>query len=463
MQKFVSKYAAAAHLALLAVAPLFLFPFFPDGTVAVVQLWTACLAAVWVVMEPSRRRGEMPHAARSRVARAIFTDPFFWFLIVAVLFCLIRYLNDGIAMTYNAEEQHWSLSPPTMPLLPGSVEGAALLPFSGAVSVTVLVMGARHALGRSARLAFFAAAGVFSGLAATMSAFLLMYGYAPVVKLAACGYQTPSFLGAAYGVLLLGGGVGLFACAEMKWRQIEPLVALGSVCTAVAVVLFSPPATIAVFAAAFLLQIVLSFALKGRYLDGSGSLRCALGVLCMTAAAGAVLVFSGPDSPVGMKRAAFQSLSVFPETFMEMRAALSRIAFDVWTEGPWLGSGLGSFPLDIRFKATPQEWAVIPPSQTAVPSGWWFLIAERGIVGAMLFSVALGFLLWTYCLRIVRSFGYFRWQPANTLLPVLLAALIALSFVDHSFMRADVLPLLAVFLALSASSFPPRRKEAPGA
>lgn len=404
----------------------------------------------------------MPHAARVRVARAIFTDPFFWFLVVAVLFSLIRHLNDGIAMTYNAEEQHWSLCPPVMPLLPGSVERAGLLPLSGVVSAMVLAMGARHALGRSARLAFFAAASVFSGLAATLSAFLLTYGYAPVVQLAACGYQAPSFLGVAYGVLLLGGVVGLFACAEMKWRQIELLVALGGVSTAVAFVLFSPPATVAVFAAAFLLQVVLSFSLKGRYLDGSGSLRCALGVLCMTAAAGAVLVLSEPSSPVGMKRSAFLSLSVFPEKFMEMRAALSRIAFDVWTEGPWLGSGLGSFSLDIRFKATPQEWALIPPLQTAVPSGWWFVIAERGIIGAMLFAVGLGFLLWTYCSRVIRSFGHFRWQPANTLLLILLAALIALSFVDYSFMRADVLPLLAVFLALSASTFPPRRREAPG-
>jgi hypothetical protein len=463
VQKFVSKYAAAAHLALLAVAPLFLFPFFSDGTVAVVQIWASGVAAVWVLMEPSRRRGEMAHAARLRVAHAVFTDPFFWFLAAAVLFSWVRHVNGGIAMSYNAEEMKWSLSAPTMPLLPGSVTGTGLLPFSGVVSALVLLMGARHALGRSARLAFFAAASVFAGLAAAMSAFLLSYGYAPIVKLAACGYQTPSFPGAAYGILLLGAVAAVFACAEMKWRQVEPLVGLGAVCTAIAFILFSPPATIAVVTAAFALQVVLSFALKGRYLDGSGSLRCALTVLCMGAAAGSLLFLAAPASAVGVKREAFLALSVFPEKFMEMRAALSQIALDVWKEGPWLGSGLGSFPFDIRFKATAQVWALIPPSQTAVPSGWWFLIAERGIVGAVLLAVALGFLLWTYFSRMVRSFGHFRWQPANTLLPVLLAAFTALSFVDYSFLRADTLPLLAVFLALSANTFPLRRKEMPGA
>jgi hypothetical protein len=58
----------------------------------------------------------------------------------------------------------------------------------------------------------------------------------------------------------------------------------------------------------------------------------------------------------------------------------------------------------------------------------------------------------------IRSFGDFRWQPMNLLLPVLLPALTALAFVECSFMRADVLPALAAFLALSASSFPSRRK-----
>lgn len=459
MQKFVSKYATAAHLALLAVAPLFLFPFFPAEKIAVVTLWLSAITAVWIVMEPSRRRREMPHDARIRVARTILKDPFFWFSVFVSLFGAVRFLNDGISLAYDAEMTQWTLRPARLPILPGSVAGFGFPLFAACVAGTVLLAGVRHALGRKARLAFFVSLTVLAGMASTVSAFALLYGNAMIIEYARCGYLSPSYAGLAYGLLLLSGVVAIFGCAEMKWRQAEPLTGLGAICTSVGFLIFASPAVIAVISALFVLLIVLSFSLRGRLMEGSGAFRCALGIFCVFLAAGAFLFLAAPDSPVGGKRLAFMALRFFPEDFTTVRETLSRIAFEVWKEGPWLGSGLGSFPFDIRFKATSADWAVLDPTQRFVPNGWWLLIAERGVIGASLFVVAFGFLLWTYCSRMIRVIRDFRWQPMNCLFPLILAGGVAVTFVECSFMRADTTPLLLALSAISASAFPPRRER----
>lgn len=82
MQTLITKYGLAAHLALLTVAPLFLFPFCGEGTITVVMLWLSGLAFIWILMEPSVLAGEVLHDARNRVSANMFRDPlsgFRWF------------------------------------------------------------------------------------------------------------------------------------------------------------------------------------------------------------------------------------------------------------------------------------------------------------------------------------------------------------------------------------------------
>ena len=67
MHQFLAKYGLAAHLALLAVAPLFLFPFSAESSVAVTLLWLTLLAVVWCFLVPSVRGGERLYDARLRV------------------------------------------------------------------------------------------------------------------------------------------------------------------------------------------------------------------------------------------------------------------------------------------------------------------------------------------------------------------------------------------------------------
>ena len=103
MQKFVSKYALAAHLSLLTAAPLLMSPFFPKQVVAQVLLWLSLVCATWVLMCPSIRPDELAHDARRRVLVDVLRDPLFWTSLGLVAFSALRWLNGGIEMVYDAE------------------------------------------------------------------------------------------------------------------------------------------------------------------------------------------------------------------------------------------------------------------------------------------------------------------------------------------------------------------------
>ena len=130
MQRLISKYALAAHLSILATAPLFLFPFFGDAEVAKVLLWLSLSAFVWMVMEPSRREGERMHDARRRFSREFLKDPLMWFSALWCVIAVARWCNSGVSMAYDAELSAWSLKAPAMMFFPGSAEACGLLPFA---------------------------------------------------------------------------------------------------------------------------------------------------------------------------------------------------------------------------------------------------------------------------------------------------------------------------------------------
>ena len=453
MQKFLADYATAAHLALMAVAPLVLYPFCSPDTVASVLLWLSLISAAWVVMAPACRPGEMPHKARARISSEMLRDPLMWFLLVAVAFAGLRALNGGIALVYDAESMTWSINPPDVEILPGSVSGAGFLPFAACVSLFVILQGARHSLNAEGAIAFFTASSAIAGISAILAAMALSYGNASVEEMVSCSYVSPSFAGTAYGIYALMGLVALFGCIGEGWRRAEPFAVLGLVCSSVGLALFSPPATFTVFVSAFAVITLISFPLmKGRF-AGSASLRCILAIIMAVGAVVLLSMFDGNFSAFGEKRDALLDLRFFPEGFGSARDALSSIALKSWKENPWLGSGLGSFPIDIRFIASQSDWTVISPGQTASVNGWWQILAERGVVGALVLIVAAGFLAWTYFNRLVKSFGRGIWHPACVLGPFVAVALIALAFVDSSLLRSDVLLPTAAVLALSAVSF----------
>ena len=471
MQKAISKYGLAAHLALLAVAPLFLFPFCGGVWTARVLLWLSLLAFVWMLVEPSRRQSEMLHDARFRVFRSVSRDPLFWFSLFLALVAFVRWLNGGVAMAYDAENSVWSLRAPAIPFLPGSVSESGYLPFAATLAVAVMMQGCRHALGKSARGAFLFMASFLAGTASIAAIVSAACGHAGALAASACANSDATFVGNAFGLHLAGAMVALVVSFERKWKSAMPLliVAIGG-CGA-GLYAFAPDYVVIVYALAAVLALGLSLMYASRKVGGLVVPKC-LAILLISAAAGVLFAMWVVPASVRAARFAFLSqegASLLPDGFIAARDSLSAIAASVWKEHPWLGTGLGSFALDIRFNATPGDWSLFPSSQAGALNGWWQMFAERGIAGVILFASPLLFLVWTYALRAyeaVRKAVSSR-RPAELMAlhavcwigPLAIAATAVCGFIDHSFWRPETMMAAAAMFALSGSALPAVAKK----
>lgn len=455
MQKLITKYGLAAHLAILAVAPLFLFPFCQERTIAEVLLWLSGLGAIWVLMEPSVLADEMPHDARRRVFRCIVRDPLFWVTLIITVVVGVRALNGGIALQYDAETAVWRMGSAYMPLVPGVVGAAGDLPFAAMVALTVLLQGARHAMGKSSRLSFVLVSSALAGMAAVVTLVGSALGEAHPAACLKNSLASPCFAAMSYGVYFMGGTVALVAAFERKWNRAIPLLSFSIGGSALGLFCCAPAGIVAVFALADLPILCYSFFYAHRVLRSAGEFKCMVVFgLALTLAVVAVMsVFSQKE--IAARLAPYLSGDFLPEEFMKLRGVLSGLASQVWKAQPWLGSGLGSFGIDVRLLATEADWAIVPHGQSCVPNGWWQLLAERGIVGAVTVALPVGLLLFSYVRGIVRGIAARDLPHPMCLVGFMaLAGVAAGAFVDASFLRPELILAFGAMMAVSGNSFP---------
>jgi hypothetical protein len=465
VQAFISKYGLAAHLAILAVAPLFLLPFCGEVWIGRTILWLSLTAALWILLEPSRRRDEMLHDARERVAVSIARDPLFWLMLLVVAVSSVRWANSGVAMAYDAENAVWLIKPPEFRFLPGGTDGSGFLPFACAVALTVLVQGCRHALGKSARIGFLFISSALAGLASFIAVVAMTaFGHDELHKAVACDFRSASFVGVAFGVYFVAATAALVGAFELKWNKAIPLVFLSIGGCGLGLFAFAPAYATAFFSAAAILALVPGLA----YIAQKAGKTAAPKVLVFFGIAVTIGTFATvwlmPKEVLVGRAGAFSGAGFFSEDFAAQREVLTQIAQGVWKNHPWLGTGLDSFPLDIRFNASESDWDLLPSGQAGALNGWWQLLAERGIVGLAFLVIPVLFLLWTWGFRLT---GVIRKDVVHrhlrTLLSVhptcltgilALAAAAACGFIDHSFETPAVLMAVGSVLALSGSALP---------
>ena len=429
-------------------------------------LWLSLQCCLWILLEPSRRQGEMLHDARYRVFVSVFRDPLFWFSLFLIAIAFIRWHNGGVGMSYDAENSVWSLSQPSLPFLPGSLTGNGYLPFVAVVAVSVLVQGVRHALGKSARGCFLFIASTLAGFAAVIATVSAAFGYGGALAAAECKMTDATFAGNGFGLHLVGAMVAIVVAFDRKWKRAMPLMIVAVGGCGVGLYVFSPDFVIIVYAAAAVLALAFSLVYAQRKVGGLVAPKC-LAILLIAAAAGAVLTMGVVPASVKDARFAFllqEEGKLLSDAFMAARESLSSIAFAVFKEHSWLGTGLGSFGLDIRFQAKDADWALFSSAQQGALNGWWQMIAERGISGVIFFVSPLFFLLWTYVLRAVEAVrrlfvagrlgDVMAFQPTCALGPIVLAAAASCGFIDHSFWRPETMMAVATMFAMSGSSFP---------
>jgi len=453
VQLFITKYCLAAHLAILAVAPLFLSPYAVG--------WIAAIAAAWMFMEPSRVNDELPHDARLRVARAVWGDPLFWTSVVVAAVSLVRWLNGGIAQAYDAELAKWYIAESAAPMLPGSAAGAGAREFAGAVAFAVVAQGCRHALGKLARFAFLFMASSLAGLSAAVIAALHASG-AGIAAVTSCvefSLENPVFTGSVFGAHLVAGTVSLVVAFERKWRWTVPISLLAVGGNAAGLFLCAPAWTVALFAAAWAVAFLYSFSYSIKALSGAGEFKFMVIAGMSLAFAAFLSMFALPESSLMDRLSPFMTGDFFPKGYGAMRSELSRIAIAAWKGHPWLGTGLASFPLDLKF-AQNVEWGLLLPFHSSALNGYLQLLAERGVLGALAFAVPLGLLLWSFFSRLWRGFRARRLpHPACWVGLLVLLSVAVEAAVEPAFAEPGMYVALSAFLAVSSNSFPKENQD----
>lgn len=449
----------AAHLALLAVSPLFLFPFFAPGVVAEVVLWLCAFALAWVFMEPSRHHDEMLHDARERVAASVMRDPLFWVMALVTILAALRWINNGVEPAFDTENMRWHLREPLFVALPCAATGFGKFEFAITLSAWIILMGVRHSLGKLARLSFITTSAFLAGIAAVIVIAVAAFGNQAALEAAKALLKSPSFVGPVFGVYALAAVVSLAGAIEAKWRRFGWIPALAIGGTFAGAFVFSPVASVLLMAAAALLTAFICMGWLGSVSRVVNVMRFFAIMFIGIALAVVLVVCAAPDAIVEPRIAEIKALALFPKKYFDIRETLSNVALRTWEDAKWLGSGLGTFPAQMRFVATKADWRVIGFARSSAFSAWWTLIAERGIIGAMTFSIPLGFLFFTFFRRLPGVIARRFFLPGCWLGLVVLAVAVTENFFDVSFLRPEALLAVAAFMAISGGSLPPLKKQ----
>ena len=446
MQKLIGKYGLAAHLALVVVAPLFFTP--------TAVLWLSALAVIWFLQEPSRIGFEQLHDARRRIMSSLWKDAVFWVFFALTVVAGIRFANDGVALAYNAEEVSWAVAPPKCQFLPGSADAAGYPFFAGVFAVFVVVTACRHALGRSARFAFFLVASFLSAVGAWTMLALLYCGNAWAVGLTELSMLNPVFIGSVFGIHLVGGVMALFFTFERRWFRAMPFAILAVGGNAAGLFVFASPISHCLFGAAAILIFLYAFVYARKMLPSHAEFKYMVLFGLSLTLAGMAVVGVLDDSVLEARIAPYMTGDFFLKDFMSLRATLSSISAEIWKANPWFGGGLGSFAMELGFYAPKELWSVIPSMQSAPLNGYWLLLAERGIVGAFLLAVPvlllLGFYVRGLVVGVVRAFP----SPAAWAGLLVCFAAIGDAFFFTTMLSPGLSAAVAAYLSVSTNAFP---------
>lgn len=455
MQDFLAKFGLAAHLALVAVAPLFLFPFFGASDCAGVLFALSLFAAFWVLFSPTRLKGEQSYEARARVVQDIVRDPLFWVLSVIALYAAAGWLNTGVCMEYDAEKTVWRQTAASVPFLPGSVSGRGSLPAAGALALLVLVTGVRQALGRSARAIFLYCVTLCSGVAALVDLAAWSAGAAGAERAVLCAWTTSSYAGSGFALSFLSGLASLELAFEegMRKRIFLNAFALGA---CAAGFFFFTPLEVALLYLLAAVVLILFAAVRLAVVRKANDAFKYLSVLLLASLVPVLsIVGLASEDLLAARGGLFARDGFFPENWLEIRGILDNLARAAWESAPWFGTGAGSFALDLRFGATPADWAVLPADQATALNGWWQILAETGVLGLLCMLLTPAFLLFTWVHRLCASFAKGRIAVLAAVLGVLAIALVwAEAFATASLARPEVNILACALLAVAGKAFP---------
>lgn len=467
----ISKYGLATHLALAAALPAALAQFVSGSMLSVAMLWVSLSAVLWMLIEPSVLSGETVSGARARVCSHVIRDPLAWFLLIAVLFSLARWLNNGVRLAFDAETSVWAVKAATVSFLPASAGDAGLFHLALTVSMSVVMLGVKHTLGRNARLWFGIATGAIAAIGAVAAAVYVFLSIEPFRSAALSDFGAPSFYGSLYALFLpmtVACGIQAEECKMTKTRLVLAWAVAGN---GLGAYLFLPGLLGVVYLSATAIIAALALAiLKIRSGAASAARAAAMLVFGLILAVFAAILPSFEE----IQKAKAQGLEVekaFPPALADRNGVLFRLAKAIWLEHPWSGVGVGAFGLQAPFVAGKEDWAVLPPKPSIGPNGYMTLVAERGIVGSGLWLIGFALLLQFWFARLIGSFAWQKLQdegrswilnvpPVVWTGPLVLILFLADAFFSSGFPLTALPACVTAALPLAAASFPKVKRSA---
>ncbi len=466
--RFFSKYGLAVHLALLAALPLALTPFLTAATtLASVILWLSAFGAAWFFTQPDLRRGEHISSSRVRLRHELLVDPVFWFMVLAILYALLRWANTGIALEYDVEKVRWFVKEPPWPGFPASAKGAGMLPFAVTLAAAIVTLGVKDGLGTHGRVVFGVVGGMVSGLGGLVAIISACAGNKDFVAASAdMGFDAAPFWASSFGVWLVAGLASAAAAEARKWTHSRIPHILSVAGNIAALMYFAPP----LVAAAWGVLALATLTLCCLYVAQNASMGAMVRYLVLAVLAVAVPVFMAMafmDPKFFIRRRAFimNSALSFPEAYKSQSEVLSRIAREMWQDRPWFGVGSDAFGLRIPFIAEQEDWTHLPLKPMFATNSYWTILAERGIGGCLLLAVGFGLLAAAFVVQCVRFFV--RFGKSHSLRRAMLAmppivwclpfsiVLIALeAAISPVFTVGTIILTCVVPLVLAGSSFP---------
>ena len=467
----VSKYGLATHLALAAALPAALAQFLSASTLAGIVCWVSLMAFVWMLVEPSVFSGETVSAARRRVIRNVFRDPLAWFLLFSALFAFVRWLNSDVKLAFDAETAAWAVKEPTLTFLPASSGDAGFLPFSLAFAGLLVVVGIKHTLGRNARLWFGVCAGAVSATGGLVASIYAGIGDPAFKSMAMSSFGASYFFGSMYALFLpIAVACGIEA-EERGLQKARLFFALAVAGNALGAYVFLPVIlSVSYFLISALLAVVALALVKTRTNAAAMARAVSMLFFGIVAAVFVFMVLPEAENIQGRKLEGLEIEKSFTPALADRNEALRRISKTMWLEHPWAGVGVGAFCLQAPFCAAKEDWAVLPAEPKEGSNGYFTLIAERGIVGGLVWLIAAGFLLWFWIARIV---GAFRWQkeqdegrsfilniPAVAWAgPLVFVALAADAWFSSGFLLTPLVACVMAAMPLAAASLPKAKRK----
>lgn len=470
----VSKYGLATHLAIAAGLPVAMSQFVSADFLGIAMLWTALYAAVWVVLEPAVFSSETVSLARNRVMRGLLRDPLAWFLLFSVLFCFLRWLNSGVKLAFDAETGVWQVQESAVSLIPASSGEAGFLPFASILVFSIVAIGIKHALGRNGRLWFGVCAPAIAAVGGMTAVVCAGLGMEPYKTMALAGFGADSFAGTLYAIYLIIAVVCGIEAEEHAMSKARLVFAWAVAGNAAAAFMFLPTylslayGTIAVLFAAF--ASVLAKRRKSVAVMARAIAMFSFGIVI---ALFALIIFSDKDVS-SAKENGLEYEKAFPAAEADRDAVLRRVSKDMWLTHPWSGVGVGAFKIHAPFNVTDDDWSVLPPEPKHGSNMYFTMLAERGIVGMLLWLTGLGFLLWFWIWRFIGACKQLSGRSEGRSFAVNLPAVawagpvvLATAAADAWFSTGGNLPPLlaaaAAAMPLSAASFPKHKPKTGGA